>query len=404
MQLLKSKKIVWVIVSLFAAGLFVFFFYQHGLFSNTNATSEVTPELLGKENREDYFPEKATIKYAKGFTLTYHKNYKVLNIINPFNQGRDTIKYVLVQRGTKAPTDIKNAFTIEIPIRSLACLSTSHLALTEMLGVDSMVIGFSDSNYIFNPKFKSRIKEGKVLQVGSDETLNNEGVIALKPDLLMIIGWSATKMNSYKTLMESGIGVVVNSEWMETSPLSRTEWVKMLAAFLNKEGEAEKKFNEVEKKYLVVKVLTQNRKINSKVINGMSYKGAWYIPGGRSFLAALLNDAKADSYWSKDSSTGSLPFNFEAVYEKALNADFWLDPGNARSLKEITAMDPRYGSLKPYKNGGVFNNNKRSNAAGANDYFESGVVNPDLILSDLIEIFHPDLFPNRELVYYQQLK
>lgn len=32
------------------------------------------------------------------------------------------------------------------------------------------------------------------------------------------------------------------------------------------------------------------------------------------------------------------------------------------------------------------------------------MVHPDVILADLIRIFHPDLLPNHELYYYQRLK
>ena len=45
----------------------------------------------------------------------------------------------------------------------------------------------------------------------------------------------------------------------------------------------------------------------------------------------------------------------------------------------------------------------RTNAAGGNDYYESAVVNPDLLLRDLVKIFHPELV-EEDFVYYKQLK
>jgi iron complex transport system substrate-binding protein len=56
------------------------------------------------------------------------------------------------------------------------------------------------------------------------------------------------------------------------------------------------------------------------------------------------------------------------------------------------------------KNGHVFNNDARSSLAGGNDYWESGTVRPDLVLADLIEVFHPDLLTDHSFVYYRQLK
>jgi iron complex transport system substrate-binding protein len=52
----------------------------------------------------------------------------------------------------------------------------------------------------------------------------------------------------------------------------------------------------------------------------------------------------------------------------------------------------------------VFNNDAQSNPAGGNDNWESGTVRPDLILADLIGVFHPDLLRDHQLVYYRQLK
>jgi iron complex transport system substrate-binding protein len=43
-------------------------------------------------------------------------------------------------------------------------------------------------------------------------------------------------------------------------------------------------------------------------------------------------------------------------------------------------------------------------AGGGNDFFESGVINPHLILKDMIKIFHPDLLTDHQLHYYMKLK
>lgn len=384
-----------------AAALIISGFFFWGRHPALKAKVAERPEW---DSQKDYFPDKCTVKYAKGFTLRYFKNYKVLEIINPFGGGKDTVRYVLVQRGTPRPAGFNNAYVVEIPIRNLICLSSSHLALTHMLEADSLVIGVSDTGYVFDAEIKKRIAEGKIIPVGNDENLNNERVLTLKSDLLMTIGWSATKMSTFSTFVESGTNVVVNSEWMENSALARVEWVKMLAAFLNKEHMAEEKFSAVEKKYFEVKDLAKTVKDYPKVICGMSYKGAWFVPGGRSFMAGLLKDAGADYYWSDDTTSGALQLNFEAVYGKALEADLWLNPGYAKTIKEIGAEDERYATMNAFRENQVFNCNKRTNSYGGNDYYESGLANPDLVLSDLIKILHPGLLPDYEFVYYQNLK
>ena len=52
----------------------------------------------------------------------------------------------------------------------------------------------------------------------------------------------------------------------------------------------------------------------------------------------------------------------------------------------------------------MFNNNRRTNGIGGNDYWESGITNPHLVLADLIKIFHPDLLPDHDLYYYHPLQ
>jgi iron complex transport system substrate-binding protein len=76
---------------------------------------------------------------------------------------------------------------------------------------------------------------------------------------------------------------------------------------------------------------------------------------------------------------------------------------NADSKEEIAGIDQRYTRFNPYKKGTLYNSNKRMNDIGANDFWESGVVNPHLILADLVKIFHPELLPDHQLFYYKQL-
>ena len=121
-------------------------------------------------------------------------------------------------------------------------------------------------------------------------------------------------------------------------------------------------------------------------------------------MAQFLRDAGAGYHWSNSKGTGSLPLSFESVAPEALTADFWLNVGYVDSKKDILAKDTRYGSFHAFRTGAVYNNNNRTNDLGSNDYWESGAVNPQLVLADLIRILHPGLLPADSLVYYKQLK
>jgi iron complex transport system substrate-binding protein len=135
----------------------------------------------------------------------------------------------------------------------------------------------------------------------------------------------------------------------------------------------------------------------------MPYKGTWFVPDGTSFLAKFLHDAGASYQWATTKGTGSMGLSFESVAPVALTAEYWINCGTANSKADIEAIDRRYTDFRPFKTNGIYNFNKRTNREGSNDYWESGVVNPHLVLSDLIKILHPELLPGYQLTYYKQI-
>jgi len=139
------------------------------------------------------------------------------------------------------------------------------------------------------------------------------------------------------------------------------------------------------------------------VLNGMSFKGVWHVAGGNGYMARFLKDAGADYYWAQDTATGSLALDFESVYAVATQAEFWVNPNTAKTRQDLLINDSRNADFGAFKTGKVYNNNRRTNNRGSNDYWESGLVNPHLVLADLIRIFHPELLPDHQLVYYQPI-
>jgi iron complex transport system substrate-binding protein len=94
----------------------------------------------------------------------------------------------------------------------------------------------------------------------------------------------------------------------------------------------------------------------------------------------------------------------EAVIPVALKADYWLNVGYVDSRKDILAKDPRFAEFRAFKTDSIYNFNRRVNDIGSNDYWESGLVNPQRVLADLIRILHPGALPADTLYYYKQLK
>ena len=73
-------------------------------------------------------------------------------------------------------------------------------------------------------------------------------------------------------------------------------------------------------------------------------------------------------------------------------------------MSDILLLDERFSDLPVVQEGRVYNNNARISQGGGNDYWESGTVRPDLVLGDLIKVFHPGLLSEHQFVYYRKLK
>ena len=352
---------------------------------------------------QDLFPEKADVKHARGFTISYHGNYKVVHILNHFENQSDTLQYVLLQRGTPPPPHFPEAQVIEIPVRQLVGMSSMHVGLVDFVESADVLVGLGNLKYVSSSRVIKNIAAGKVKEVGSGGEMNNELLIAMQPDLVMAVGSPDATFSRYHTLTGAGVPVMLNTEWLESTPLGRAEWVKLMAALLNKEGLVNEKFAHVEQEYLRLAALTKSTTSKPTIITGMPYKGTWAVPDGDSYMAHFLKDAATTYQWSDVEGKGSLQLDFERVAPIALKADFWLNVGYVDSKEDIAAKDVRYKDFRPFKQSTIYNNNNRINDIGANDYWESGAVSPHLILADIIKILHPELLPAHELVYYKQL-
>ncbi len=348
---------------------------------------------------------KAIIKYAKGFRIDYYDHYKIVSLLNRIGDKVDTLHYLLLPEGGTPPPDHPGLPVITIPVKSLIVLSSSHVGLAEFAGVADRITGLGSMKYINSPVVRQRIKTGAVKEVGLDNDLNNELLVAMHPGaLLTMSNPDAAGAGKNKTLAEAGVPLLPISEWLETTPLGRAEWVKLIAALVNREEIVNARFDSVEQEYKKLAAIGSGAATHPSAIIGMPYKGSWFMPAGESYMVRLLNDAGAGYHWKDSKGTGSLSLNFETVAPEALKADYWFNIGTVDSKTEIAARDSRFAQFAPFVKGTIYNNTRRTNDIGSNDYWESGTANPQLILADLIRIMHPDLLPKDSLYYYKQLK
>jgi len=229
-------------------------------------------------------------------------------------------------------------------------------------------------------------------------------LLSLRPDIVIAYGITAEISGMVNRLEGLNIPVILNGDYLEDQPLGKTEWIRFLATFFGGETKADSIFRSVVSSYEKYRDLISDISEKPSVMTGLPWKDSWYIPGGESFAAAYIRDAGGTYLWEDLDSREAVPLDLEAIYARAASADLWINCGAAGTLAEISEADSRLNRFQPFHTGRVYNNNARINAAGGNDFWESGVMAPHLILADMISIFHPEVLPSHELVYYQRLE
>jgi iron complex transport system substrate-binding protein len=353
----------------------------------------------------DYFPEKMSTEYTTGFTVEYFNSYKVLTVTKPWNDAdeADAVQYVLVQCGAPIPDGYESAQVVSVPVTSAVSLSTTYLPYFDLYGVLDALVGVDMASLATNVAVLDKAAAGELTEISPNFELDIETALELDPQLIFTYGFGFDT-DSYRQLVDAGLDVVLMGEFAETNPLARAEWGKFIATFFNAEGVAQAEFEAMTDDYMRLWELTGTVESRPTVFLNSPFDGTWFMAGGQGYMAQFLTDAGANYLWSDDEGTGTLFLDFESVFDRAQDAQFWLN-GNQfwMSTADILAEDPRFGDFDAVNTGGVWINNLATNEAFANDFYESGVAFPNLILADLIAIFHPDLLPDHEFVYYRNL-
>jgi iron complex transport system substrate-binding protein len=351
--------------------------------------------------------EQMPLRYAHGFQVAYFDGHKVVTVTTSGEGEAESHRYVLVPKGHATPPGFTDDQKVEIPIERLITTSTTYLPHLAALGVVGSLVGVDDIQYVNTPAVNNRYQAGQIAEVGHGATIDLERILSLNADLVMTMAAGLGQANAYPTLKGAGVPVVINGAYAEPSLLGRTEWIKFIAAFYDKEAAAAALFDAIVAQYQAFTDLVKNlpKEKRPTVYGGSLWRGTWYVSGGKTYSAELIKDAGGAYVWADDDSRQSLSLDFEAVYDRAHGADFWLPMRNEwHSLGDVINTDERYGGLAAFQSGSVYNANARLNTNGGNDYWETGLVEPHVILADLIHIFHPGVLPNHLLKYYKKLE
>lgn len=358
-------------------------------------------DSLMLQNRDSLFlraknySDTIEIKYAKGLKVRYSGDTVLVTITNPEDSLHSSSTTLALVKNGK-PSDK----VIPVPVHGVICMTALQLSNFTALGHEENVAGITSLRHLFNQKIKQQMEEGKTVKIGKEGAFDVESVIAANPDLIFV---SESKRGGFEQLKDCGIPLVPHHGYKETNPLGQAEWIKLAGLLVGDPRRANAVFADIETKYNALREeVAQKAHHHPTVVSGRQVRDGWYVMGGRSYIAQLFADAGADYFMKDNTSTGGQTLDFESVYAKAMNIDFWQIDGSFEgdyTYDILLAEDPRYGDLKAFKSHNVI----FCNFAQV-PYRELSPMEPHYLLADFIKAFHPEILPNYTPKYYKIIR
>jgi iron complex transport system substrate-binding protein len=346
---------------------------------------------------DDKFKEvNSEVKEARYFDLYRSTDMMKVVIHSPFGDGADQTLYL-------ADSEVYEKYkrydgVIKVPLKRVAVLSSTQLYAVRLLGLLDAVQGVSDEKYIGDPVVKRYLKEGKITEVAVGGQFFTEKALMLGLDGVFFSPFS----RDMNLKLDEKIPVIPFFDFMENTPLGRAEWIKFTAAFLGGQKKADLYFDSLSVRYNDLKKKALSRKKKPSVFSGRYLNGQWFVPGGKSYIARIFEDAGADYIFSDDPSVNSVLLDFEVVFDRARNADYWRMTGGLDTDKDVytflSSENELYTHFKAFKEHHIVYCDPQ-----ATGYFEKGALEPDVVLADFIFVFHKELLPGHIPVHYRML-
>ena len=334
------------------------------------------------------------VDYATEFTVRDSADVRLVCI------GGDD-RFALVKSGD---VQVPEGYTkVQVPIQRTICMTALQLSNFTVLDAHDVVKGITGTKNLFNDDINQRAKDGRIVKIGMEGEFDTELILAANPDVIFI---SPSKRGGYDAIRETGITLVPHLGYQELDPLGQAEWVKLVGMFIGKEREANEVFAGIEHRYNElrenVKRLKGEKEQYPTVFSGEMHYGTWHAVGGKNYLAQIFKDAGA-TYVIDDEETSGENLEFENMYALAANADYWRIlnsfPGEF-SYEALKASEPRNELFKAFREKKVIYCNMKQTP-----YYEISPVMPDVLLKDLVAVFHPDLVEDDyQPKFYKMLK
>ncbi len=335
---------------------------------------------------------------AKHLTITKSNGYTKIVVGNPWKKGKSLQTYILVPRDQQNVDNIPQGTIIHTPLKRVLVYSSVHAAALKELGCIYAIKGVCDANYYKIPEITKGLADGHVINAGSSIAPTIEKIVELNPEAIIV---SPYQNAGYGPCSNLGIPIIECADYMESDPLGRAEWIKLFGALFGKEQLADSIYQASCTEYNKIKQLASSATNKPSVITESVISGVWFVPGGSSYMAKMLQDAGAHYPWHENAESGSLQLDFNQVLATAQNADFWLiKSSNIKNYSDLKAAFELHSELGAFKNRKVWVCDTENT-----NLFEEFPFHPEKLLNDFFCIFHPELATeNNVTTYYKPLE
>ena len=336
--------------------------------------------------------------HARGFNVTYMEDMTLLDINDPENKEAEQFHFALVGRDFNG--SLPEGYTrLNIPIETAICMTSLQLSNFLKLGIPEKVVGITSTRHLHNEQMNQQLKTGKTHKIGIEGNFDNEVIMAINPDIIFI---SPFKRGGYDAIRDVDIPMLPHLGYKELTPLGQAEWIKVVGLLTGNPAEANSIFQSIEQRYNELKSMVDTVSARPTVFSGEMRGGNWYAVGGNSFLAQLFRDAGGDYFLKDNKESGGVTLDYETVYTNAAHADYWRIVNSYDgdySYDVLKEQDKRYMDFDAWRKHGVIYCNMKEVP-----FYEKMPVEPEVVLSDFIHVFHPDILPDHEPRYYHLLK
>lgn len=318
---------------------------------------------------------------AQLLTLEQCDGFELATIDNPWGEGV-LRRYALVPRDADVPDNLPTgAVVVRTPVSRALVYSVVHTSALKDVGAGGAIAGVADAQFFTDPDITARVATGEIADCGSSTQPDVERIIRLAPDAVVLDTYQSANFGQVARL---DVPIIECADYMENTPLGRAEWIKFYGSLVGRRQIADSIYNAVAERY---RALRESRRTGAarhpRVLTESVIAGVWNVPGGDSYMAAIITDAGGIYPWADIKTTGSLSLDVDRVLAVAQDADVWLIKSfNIHSLQDLRQTSALNAEFKAFKTGNVYvcdTNRTR--------LYELFPFHPDILLQEYIDIF-----------------